>query len=61
MRYDDEKRTSKDLLTEIHKNLGEIDLERLVRDNKPTANESKGFIHILADDDQKEIWWGDER
>lgn len=60
--YDIEGRTSKELLIEIHKNLETINIDRLVNNsNKPTSAESKGFIHVLADDEEKDVWWGSER
>ncbi|WP_224930655.1 SIR2 family NAD-dependent protein deacylase [Bacillus safensis] len=60
--YDIEGRTSKELLIKIHENLENINIDRLVNNsNKPTTAESKGFIHILADDEEKNVWWGSER
>ncbi|WP_060207231.1 SIR2 family NAD-dependent protein deacylase [Sporosarcina koreensis] len=60
--YDIEGRTSKELLIKIHKNLENINIDRLVNNsNKPTTAESKGFIHVLADDEEKDVWWGSER
>ncbi|MBF4502248.1 SIR2 family protein [Savagea sp. SN6] len=60
--YDIEGKTSKELLIEIHKNLENINIDRLVNNtNKPTSAESKGFIHVLADDEEKDVWWGSER
>ncbi|MEB7051424.1 SIR2 family protein [Mammaliicoccus sciuri] len=54
--------SSEDLLIEIHKNLEQINIDRLVnKSNKPTYSENKGFIHVLADDAEKDVWWGSER
>ncbi|ECB9828909.1 SIR2 family protein [Listeria monocytogenes] len=55
-------KSSEGLLIEIHKNLEQINIDRLVNEsNKPTGSENKGFIHVLADDGEKDIWWGSER
>lgn len=60
--YIREGKTSEELLIEMHKNLNEINIDRLVdKSNKPTGSENKGFIHILADDKEKDIWWGSAR
>lgn len=54
--------SSEDLLIEIHSNLERINIDRLVdKSNKPTNSENKGFIHVLADDLEKDVWWGSER
>lgn len=55
-------KSSEELLIEIHKNLEQINIDRLVNEtNKPTGSENKGFIHVLADDGEKDIWWVSER
>lgn len=60
--YSREGCTSEELLIEIHHNLDNINIDRLVRrDNKPTGSENKGFIHILADDTANDVWWSEER
>lgn len=60
--YFREGKSSEELLIEIHKNLHQINIDRLVNEsNKPTGSENKGFIHVLADDGEKEIWWGSDR
>lgn len=60
--YEIEEKTSSELLIEIHRNLENINIDRLVdKSNKPTNSESKGFIHVLADDEDKDVWWGNER
>lgn len=60
--YDIQGKTSEELLIEIHKNLEQINIDRFINDStKPTLSETKGFIHILADDKDKNVWWGNER
>lgn len=60
--YFREGKSSEELLIEIHKNLEQINIDRLVNEsNKPTGSENKGFIHVLADDGGKDVWWGSER
>nr|WP_281414403.1 ABC-three component system protein [Virgibacillus salarius] len=60
--YDIKGKTSEELLIEIHSNLEKINIDRLVNDtNRPTDSESKGFVHVLADDEEKDVWWGRER
>lgn len=60
--YFREGKSSEELLIEIHKNLEQINIDRLVNEsNKPTTSENKGFIHVLADDGEKDIWWGSDR
>lgn len=60
--YDIQAKTSEELLIEIHKNLEQINIDRFINDStKPTFSETKGFIHVLADDKDRDIWWGSER
>lgn len=60
--YDIKGKTSEELLIEIHKNLEQINIDRYVNEStKPTFSETKGFIHVLADDKEKNVWWGNER
>lgn len=60
--YEIEKKTSENLLIEMHRNLENINIDRLVsNETKPTSAENKGFIHVLADDADKDVWWGSER
>lgn len=60
--YYREGKSSEELLMVIHENLRQINIDRLVNEsNKPTGSENKGFIHVLADDREKDIWWGSER
>ncbi|WNN69108.1 ABC-three component system protein [Lactococcus lactis] len=57
-----EKKSSLDLILEIHNDLDHMNIDRLVNQyNKPTSSENKGFIHVLADDRDKNIWWGEDR
>lgn len=56
------KQSSEVLILEVHKQLESINIDRLIEaSTKPTTAEAKGFIHILADDVQKDIWWGRDR
>ncbi|EHR4852471.1 SIR2 family protein, partial [Enterococcus faecalis] len=60
--YDSDKQNSQELLEVMHSSLEEIDLNRYVEQRiMPNRYESKGMIHLLADDEQKDIWWGSER
>lgn len=60
--YSRNGKSSEELLIQIHKNLEQINIDRIVNEsNKPTGSENKGFIHVLADDGEKDIWWGSER
>lgn len=60
--YDIQGKTSNELLIEIHRNLEQINIDRFInKSTAPTFAETKGFIHVLADDENKEIWWGTER
>ncbi len=55
---------SEKLLKVVHKSLEEIDFGRyneLLKNNKTNKNENRGFVHILADNEEEEIWWGRER
>ncbi|TPG70266.1 SIR2 family protein [Brevibacillus laterosporus] len=52
------------LLEVVHSSLENIDFGRyseLFKDNKSDENENRGFIHILAEDEEKEVWWGEKR
>lgn len=60
--YSRRGRSSEELLIEIHKNLEQINIDRIVDEtNKPTGSENKGFIHVLADDVEKDVWWSSDR
>ncbi|MDN4493365.1 SIR2 family NAD-dependent protein deacylase [Ureibacillus aquaedulcis] len=55
---------SEEFLNVVHKSLEGIDFGRLnkaLKDNTSNKHENRGFIHILADDENEEIWWGEER
>ncbi|MGD6777698.1 SIR2 family protein [Sutcliffiella horikoshii] len=55
---------SEEFLKIVHISLENIDYGRykaLLKDNITNKYENKGFVHILADDEDKEIWWGEER
>lgn len=49
----------------VHKTLEKIDFGRLSKffsDNELSdEDENRGFIHILADDENRDIWWGEKR
>lgn len=49
----------------VHKTLEDIDLGRLAKlfsDNQISdEDENRGLIHILADDEKIDIWWGEKR
>lgn len=55
---------SEELLKIVHKSLENIEFGRynvLLKNNQSNKNENRGFVHILADDESEEIWWGRER
>lgn len=55
---------SEEFLNIVHGSLEKIDYGRykeLIKDNLTNKYENKGFVHILADDYEKGIWWGKER
>ncbi|WP_406845978.1 SIR2 family NAD-dependent protein deacylase [Bacillus safensis] len=55
---------SEEFLKEVHKSLEEIDFGRyneFLKVNKSNKSENRGFVHILADNEKEEIWWGRER
>ncbi|WP_346234888.1 ABC-three component system protein [Lysinibacillus telephonicus] len=56
---------SQQFLEVVHSSLENIDFGRLKaafkEHNKSNEKENKGFIHILADDSTKKIWWGEKR
>lgn len=48
----------------VHDSLEKIDFGRhnlLLKNNKTNKHENRGFVHILADDSEQSIWWGDGR
>jgi SIR2-like domain len=59
-RYGDSER----FLTVVHESLKEIDFGRydsLLKENKTNKNENRGFVHVLANNEEEDIWWGKER
>lgn len=55
---------SHELVKVVHKSLEEIDFGRyaeLFKENKSDENENRGLIHLLAEDESKNIWWGEKR
>ncbi|MGY0353560.1 SIR2 family protein [Enterococcus avium] len=61
--YSVQNKDSNELLIAIHDDLRNINIERYKKSEKfkPMASETQGMIHVLADDDEKEVWWGSER
>ncbi|OUQ85222.1 SIR2 family protein [Brevibacillus brevis] len=52
------------LLGVVHSSLEKIDFGRyaqLFKDNKSDENENRGLIHLIAEDEEKEVWWGEKR
>ncbi|ANX11663.1 hypothetical protein ABE41_006555 [Fictibacillus arsenicus] len=55
---------SKQLLKVVHDSLAEYDFGRyavLFEDNRSNESENKGLIHLLAEDETMDVWWGEER
>ncbi len=55
---------SQQFLEVVHKSLEQIEFGRyteLFQDNKADENENRGLIHILAEEEEKEVWWGGQR
>ncbi len=55
---------SHELVKVMHKSLEEIDFGRyaeLFKENKSDENENRGLIHLLAEDESKNVWWGEKR
>ncbi|AIW85352.1 SIR2-like domain protein [Bacillus mycoides] len=55
---------SEQFLSVVHESLESIDFGRydlLLKENKSNKNENRGFVHILADSEEEDIWWGEER
>jgi hypothetical protein len=71
MRYADIKKMSYGshfdsqlFIDEVHQKFGSIEYGRLtkvIQECLPYDFENKGLIHVLADDWEKEIWWGENR
>lgn len=55
---------SEKFLNVVHESLESLDLGRyaeLLKDKQSDENESRGLIHLLAEDDSLNVWWGKER
>lgn len=55
---------SDQFLTVVHESLEEFDFGRFAiffKENESDENENKGLIHLLAEDETIDIWWGKER
>ncbi|MGL6032665.1 MAG: SIR2 family NAD-dependent protein deacylase [Kurthia gibsonii] len=51
-------------LKDVHETLKEIDFGRykeIIKQNKTNKYENRGFVHVLADSENNEIWWGEKR
>ncbi|PAA99818.1 ABC-three component system protein [Enterococcus canintestini] len=59
--YEMDGKTSGELVRSVHEDLEKIEINNLVESIRPDQNEIKGLIHVLADDEEKKVWWGDER
>lgn len=64
--YENEKKSSSELLMRVHADLENIDFGRLFSSiTKPADMEVPGLIHVLADDssrkEEDQVWWGDRR
>lgn len=52
---------SEEFLAIVHSSLKEIDygrLKKLLKDNLADEDEIRGLIHLLAEDEKLEVWWG---
>lgn len=61
--YGVQKKDSNELLIAIHDDLRDINIERYKNKDTffPKDSETQGMIHVLADDEEKDVWWGSER
>ncbi|MGT9146704.1 ABC-three component system protein [Enterococcus faecalis] len=61
--YDIQQKDSNELLIAIHEDLSDINIDRFRKSENfnPMASETQGMIHVLADDSDKNVWWGNER
>lgn len=61
--YTLQKKDSNELLIAIHDDLRNINIDRYKSSGnfKPMASETQGMIHVLAEDAEKDVWWGSER
>ncbi|EHB65986.1 ABC-three component system protein [Paenibacillus lactis] len=66
-RYADSYRkhgNSEEFLAVVHSSLENLKYDRikqLLKDNLADEDEIRGLIHILADDDRMQVWWGENR
>jgi SIR2-like domain len=59
-KYGDSER----FLMVVHESLEDFDFGRhalILKENKSDENENRGLIHVLAENEDEEIWWGEER
>lgn len=55
---------SEEFLTIVHSSLKRLDdvrLKQLLKDNLADEDEIRGLIHLLAEDEKLEVWWGGNR
>lgn len=53
---------SQKLLRVMHEDLESLNITPLLSSKeRPMQSEIKGIIHLLAEDKEKNVWWGDER
>jgi hypothetical protein len=56
---------SQQFLEAVHRSLEKIDFGRYAKlfsdTEKSDEDENRGFIHILAEDEERDIWWGENR
>lgn len=55
---------SEEFLAIVHSSLKNLDygrLKQLLKDNLADEDEIRGLIHLLAEDEKLEVWWGDNR
>ncbi|MUG46967.1 SIR2 family protein [Paenibacillus woosongensis] len=55
---------SEEFLTIVHSSLENLDygrIKQLLNNNLADEDETRGLIHILADDEKMKVWWGENR
>ncbi|MGG3452700.1 SIR2 family protein [Paenibacillus rhizolycopersici] len=55
---------SEEFLTVVHSSLKDLDygrIKQLLKDNLADEDEVRGLVHILADDEKIDVWWGEKR
>lgn len=66
-RYADSYRrhgNSEEFLSTVHESLKNLEygrIKQLLKDNLADEDEIRGLIHILAEDEKMEVWWGENR